>query len=62
MSKAQAKAQAKAIWMAALRWYQDETDDFSQDRLRRAGGAFEAWFRQRSAEKAFEAWWKEPIK
>lgn len=35
------KAEAKKVWMAALDWYQQETDEFSQDRLNRAEKAFE---------------------
>lgn len=38
---------ARQAWMAALTWYQNETDEFSQDRLKRANEAFEAWWGKR---------------
>jgi hypothetical protein len=39
------KETARAAWRAALRWYQNQTDDFSQDRLRAADQEFERWWR-----------------
>lgn len=40
-------ATAKAAWLAALDWYQDQTDEFSQDRKLAALRAFDRWWAQR---------------